>query len=259
MTWFDDADIREVALGGPDTSMRIQVTWQVRAVKRPAGAAFVPEQWLAANLQRHSFRDPDAAGLRLPQMKAWVDPKDNPDDTPCVADPLGGYRGLENQLYRVEIHNDGSVPGVPLSFKWSRDNGSVVAAWSDLEGEDLIVDGVHDTARGFSAGQWVELTDEVAQLNAIPGVLVRLAKVDRNRLTMDPGVVGAITGPHKSLQVRSSGAGISARARTPRWRGGAIVLEEDKPTRSSAASRSASASPGQRGGADLATGRATTG
>jgi hypothetical protein len=35
---------------------------------------------------------------------------------------VSGYRGLENQLYRAEIH-DGGSPST-ASFKWRRDRGS---------------------------------------------------------------------------------------------------------------------------------------
>src|SRR5205085_11812880 len=37
-----------------------------------------------------------------------------------------GYQRLENQLYRVEVHRGSDAQEGP-SFKWSRDNGSVVA------------------------------------------------------------------------------------------------------------------------------------
>src|SRR5699024_5941958 len=48
---------------------------------------------------------------------------------PCVVDPAGGYRGLENRLYRVEVHEGGRVgAATPPRFKWSRDNASVAAS-----------------------------------------------------------------------------------------------------------------------------------
>ena len=47
-----------------------------------------------------------------------------PVDDPCELPPTGGYRGLENQLYRVEIHDPGQ-PGGAATFKWSRENASV--------------------------------------------------------------------------------------------------------------------------------------
>jgi hypothetical protein len=200
VTWLEDGRIREVALGGPDTSLRKRVTWRVQA--KPVdidakGAAAKPEgwpeDWLASQVQRHHWQAQGKEARVYPQMQAWTDPKDNPDVTPCVADPLGGYQGLENQLYRVEIHQtDVSQAGDKVTtFKWSRDNGSVVAAWEETDGNDLIVGGVHDRVHGFAPGQWVELTNEIDQIKGIPGVLVRLVKVERERLTVDPNTIPA--------------------------------------------------------------------
>jgi Family of unknown function (DUF6519) len=195
VSWLEDASIRDAALGGPDTALRGELVWQVRAIARPTATA--PElddadkagKWLSENVKRHPVTSP-LPGLRLPRMTASVDPKDNPDDTPCVADPLGGYTGLENQLYRVEIHAAPDVDDQPasdlLTFKWSRDNGSVVAALVRHTDHDLIVEGVHDIAHGFSAGQWVEVADRRSELRGEHGVMVRLLKVDQGVLTYDP-------------------------------------------------------------------------
>ena len=73
-----------------------------------------------------------STGPRLPLMRAFVDPKDNPDDTPCVADPLGGYRAsrTSSTAWRSTPHRRRPIRprSGKLTFKWSRDNGSVVAA-----------------------------------------------------------------------------------------------------------------------------------
>ena len=47
-----------------------------------------------------------------------------PADDPCELPPIGGYRGLENQLYRVEVHDAGQ-PGGAATFKLSSENASV--------------------------------------------------------------------------------------------------------------------------------------
>ena len=114
VTWMEDPAIRETALGGPDTALRRQLVAQVRAVATPDGvdSSDKAATWLSEHVLRHPVFSA-LPGPRLPVMRAFVDPKDVPDDTPCVADPLGGYRGLENQLYRVEIHDApaASAPG----------------------------------------------------------------------------------------------------------------------------------------------------
>jgi hypothetical protein len=44
-------------------------------------------------------------------------------------------------------------------------------------------------SRGFEAGNWVELSDDTLELQALPGVLVKLAKVEGCTLSVDPGSV----------------------------------------------------------------------
>jgi Family of unknown function (DUF6519) len=116
-----------------------------------------------------------------PKCRLGPIPRITPTSPPAWPTPWGGYQGLENQLYRVEIHQRGEK----VTFKWSRDNGSVVAAWEGMDDNDLIVGGVHDRVHGFAPGQWVELTNEIDQVKKIPGVMVRLLKVERERLTID--------------------------------------------------------------------------
>src|SRR5438093_545155 len=53
-------------------------------------------------------------------------------DDPCTIAADGGYRGPENRLYRVEIHEPG--PLGTATFKWSRDNASVATAVTSVDG-----------------------------------------------------------------------------------------------------------------------------
>ena len=77
----------------------------------------------------------------------------------CQPTPAAGYRGLENQLYRVEIHQAGNQS--TATFKWSRENGSVVVAVTGLSGSQVYVDSLGPDANlGFSPGQWVEISDD---------------------------------------------------------------------------------------------------
>src|SRR5262249_49802899 len=85
-----------------------------------------------------------------------------------------------NQLYRVEIHRGGA--GSQATFKWSRDNGSVLTSWIQTSGNDLVV----GSTRGFAAGNWVELLDDETELSGEPGPLVKVTKVQADRLTVDP-------------------------------------------------------------------------
>ena len=115
-------------------------------------------------------------------LAAQVDPGQKVTDA-CVTSPDSKYRGAENQLYRVEIHTGGSAG--KATFKWSRDNGSVVTAWLGTSGTNLQV----EHARGFEAGDWVELSDDTNELQGLPGTLVKLTKVEGDMLSADPAAV----------------------------------------------------------------------
>jgi len=224
ITSIEDEFIREKALNGPDTCTRAKVTWQVKAL--PVDDAFQKKiselkeeaEQIKKNdrlsetdkkrlteiqqdidaitgvldkLPPHAEGELDPAACKTPlkllvggaaMLSARVDPGKKIEDA-CVTPPDAKYRGAENQLYRVEIHDGGN--GATASFKWSRDNGSVATAWLGLgsSGNDLRV----SHTRGFEAGNWVELSNEPLDLLGLPGVLVKLAKVEGETLSVDPG------------------------------------------------------------------------
>jgi len=203
VTSLEDDAIREVALGGPDTTTRAEVVWQVRV------QPLVGDRWkpfvgaTCANFPLEKMRE--ALTGNAPRLKAKAKEPDSVADDTCLSAPEARYRGPENQLYRVEIH---AVDDDTVTFVWSRENGSVVAEWLATEGDDLRVAGVRDKIRGFEAGDWVELTDDRLELGSQAGVLVRLARVDRDRLTVDPTTA---TGPINSIP------STLANARVRRW------------------------------------------
>ncbi|MEZ4559165.1 MAG: DUF6519 domain-containing protein [Caldilineaceae bacterium] len=99
---------------------------------------------------------------------------------PCFIPPSAGYRRLENQLYRVEVHKPGGLG--TATFKWSRDNGVVVTAVEKISGKEVTVHDVGpDEVLGFANGQWVELSDDGLELNGLPGQLVQIDTVDEAR------------------------------------------------------------------------------
>ena len=175
--------IRETALGGPDTCTRAQVVWQVK--------------WLAVGDEGgydynygYEYGPPcdgplgDLVVSNPVRLAARVDPGPKIKDA-CITAPDSKYRGVENQLYRVEIHRGGKVG--EATFKWSRDNGSLVTSWIDVGGNDLQV----ANARGFAAGNWVELSDDIGELHGKSGILVKLVKVESGVLSLDPSSIPA--------------------------------------------------------------------
>jgi hypothetical protein len=117
-----------------------------------------------------------------------------------------GYRGLENQLYRVEVHETGDATSA--TFKWSRENGSVVVAVTGTSGPVVYVDSLgFDANLGFSAGQWVELTDdshEFGQDPNQPGQLYQIDSVTPDQLyvTLKQAVPAGAIDPTKNARMR---------------------------------------------------------
>jgi hypothetical protein len=175
---IEDPRLREVALLGPDTATRSEVLWRVRLLKA-AGAAPNGEgaaSWADDMVQQHLRARPR---LRL-AARALTS---NTDTDPCQLSPLAQYRGRENQLYRVQIHDawpkdantgDGGRDPALFTFKWSRDNGSVVfpivrvagaespAAAGDQEIEVTVTVGNlgRDDRFGLVAGDIVEFVHD---------------------------------------------------------------------------------------------------
>lgn len=139
-----DAAIREPALGGPDTSGRAQVVWQVRT--HPFEGDQVDDV-LALLAGDPPTMAATASGSLL-------------DDTPCLADPDAAYRGPENQLYRVEIHRGGAAG--EATFTWSRDNAAVAVfpVVQAFDGGVVLEHLGRDDRGGLAEGQWVELCDD---------------------------------------------------------------------------------------------------
>jgi hypothetical protein len=173
ITALEDSGIREEALGGPDTASRLQTVCQVKFEK------------VEREIEDCSGFGPDwqpEEAVSSGWLRARTLPGASSED-PCIIPPQAKYRRAENQLYRVEIHKAG--PAGSATFKWSRDNGSMVTRLERIEGNRLVVSnpGRDDLAR-FAAGQWLELSDERRVLYGEPGVLVKLAAVDGNELTV---------------------------------------------------------------------------
>lgn len=159
----DDA-IREKALLGPDTATRAKVVWQVKVLPNPAGETCKD---LAATLGR-----PVA-----PLAKARVRPT-VPSADPCIQAPDARYRGAENQLYRVEVH-DGGKAGDGATFKWSRDNGSVIFPIVQMNGAVATLEHLGRDARlGLRVGEWVEVVDDDQTLRGGPGPMLQVDAID---------------------------------------------------------------------------------
>ena len=181
VTWLDDESIREVALGshGPDTATRAKVICQVKALELTS-TEFI-------NLTCQNIQDApvwqERLGLWQPenrgQLKAKADEPDDPNATePCIIAPEARYRGVENQLYRVEIHRAGNLT-TPATFKWSRENGSILLPVRSINGNRVTLEHMGRDARsGVQVGDWVEIVDDEYELRAESAALLQVTSVN---------------------------------------------------------------------------------
>ena len=155
---------------GVDTTGRLQTVWQVKLLQNIGDAdCATPDGELPgwAGLTRPS-------GARLSNSTGEVTGQPNP----CLTPPVAGYKGLENQLYRVEIHRGGAQAAA--TFKWSRDNATVATRVQEIHGGNrLVVESLgRDDVLGFHAGEWVEILDDWHELHGLPGRLHRIRPGD---------------------------------------------------------------------------------
>lgn len=166
---LEDPSILESALGGPDTATRTKTVWQVKhlEVTNPA-----------VNAKPHLFGpgwSPGAAGAPG-ELDARARPEEDSGDGRLLP-PRAGYTRLENQLYRVEIHERG--PRGTATFKWSRENASVAAAIEEASGSVLTVQSVgKDDVLGFARDQWAEVLEDGTELGRRRGELMRIRGVE---------------------------------------------------------------------------------
>ena len=230
VTSLDDDHIREVALGGPDTSTRSRTVWQARVLRVKADTSKIAA--LHPLLEKHvetasKLEDSPTDDLRFTLAQTdnrilellGVDCESSFDDeirdenpsssgllaaqavpparteSRCAVPPSAGYELLENQLYRVEIHQGGERDAA--TFKWSRDNGSIETAVLSVTPRETVTEIVvrdlgRDEPLGFANGQYVELVDDSREQAGQAGPLVQIIS-DINPTTRTIVVNGVFT------------------------------------------------------------------
>lgn len=196
--------LREVALGGPDTATRLQQVAQVRALALPQSA---PDSGWHCGAELEAWNQLTAAPSA--RLAARAEPELATTGV-CEIAATAGYRRLENQLYRVEIHAvdaDGQA-----WFKWSRENGSVAYA---VESVSIDTATQRTTVRVAARGRdehldlalhdRVELVDDEAELQQRAGVLLEYVQDgdDARELVLagvPPAALGRDPGRHPLLR-----------------------------------------------------------
>lgn len=199
----EDKELLEPALGGADTTTRLKTVWQLRCVPLDKGRTIEE----LSRRYRRGWPSPQADWERtLSSGRMTVD--------------TAGINGNDNRLYRVEIHQSGRLG--QATFKWSRDNGAVVARVDRLDNNKLILANPDlTTSEAFRGAQWIEVTNNARTEDGRLGVMVKLQKS-----FVEDGVLSVATWDGNTQppdDIANSGEGVTVR----RWDGATTVIQED--------------------------------
>ncbi|OKH52986.1 hypothetical protein NIES2101_12945 [Calothrix sp. HK-06] len=175
ITYIQDEEIREVALGGTDTATRSQVIWQVKVEKLDKDATKCTDEDWKELLEKWQ---PKNRGLLAAKAKETTEQNET-----CSIKSDTRYRDKENQLYRVEIHADSTGKA---TFKWSRENGSVIFPIDADSGVEITGTTItlqlkhwwHDYRFGLTEGDWVEIVNDYISLNQLAKPLWKVGKIE---------------------------------------------------------------------------------
>jgi hypothetical protein len=168
---LDDPDIREKALGGPDTTTRLKTIWMIKCIKVAERGTKTECKNFLSGWAPYPFQ----SGRLTAKTEELQQ-----DTGPCQLPKSSGYHSLENQLYRIEIHRGGSHG--QATFKWSRENGSVEASIKTVSSKTITLNNLRrDPALGFTNSQWVEIVTDKTELatepDGQPSSLVKIASI----------------------------------------------------------------------------------
>ena len=214
VTHIETPALVETAVG-VETSSRLQTVWQVRVLAdEMSGTA--------------SCASPDADIAGWPAVIAPTSGHLStgtfdiaPSTDPCELPPTGGYRGLENQLYRVQIH-DGGLPGPGgATFIWSRENASVASRVASIvSATELELDSLgRDDVLRFNTGDWVEIIDDAREFSQGPGEMRKITVTEATRrISFTPALPAAMLPPTlPPPQFPSSAFPTASNLRVRRW------------------------------------------
>ncbi len=191
ISYVEDDDIREVALGGTDTASRAKVVWQVKVIESPAEKKITKSSNYSNFIELLESQNAAYPGTGM--MQAKVKDKSKDDKEPCQVSPESRYRGAENQLYRVQIHkpsnlnlmNENKKDGNSgVTFKYSRNNSSInhpIRAQLSKDSTTLALAIEHmgrDDRFSLKPNDWVEIVDDDYTLQNRAENLLQVKSVD---------------------------------------------------------------------------------
>lgn len=158
----EDPAIREIALGGLDTTGRTRTVWQARSLPLAPD-----EDWSEALLR-----------VQRARLRAVLSARRNPPDSPAPG----------NRLYRVEVHGSGGLYGWPRLPGDAEGAAHVTAVESTDGGGGTLT--LQPGAPGMDAllpGARVEIFTRATDAAEQPGALAHVTAVDpaRHQVTVD--------------------------------------------------------------------------
>lgn len=173
----DDPMLNEPALSGIETTLRSRVVWQVRTHKLS---------------QRHEPGSPDFEALRTEAQEVLTRMRSEHRGMLKVrlagsaaetagrrgsATRGGQFRGVENLLYRIEVHEGGQAGRA--TFKWSRENGAALLPLDSLGGQvaQVAPRARKDLAR-LRPGAWLEASNSHDRLAGRQHAMVQVKSAD---------------------------------------------------------------------------------
>lgn len=195
ITHLEDPDIREIALGGPDTSTKLQTICEVKlkeikSVHSDSG-------------QRRDYPDiQQIVTIAELELKKMNDERDGrlsvfgPQDSLSLSTSDANYEAVGNHLYRIQIHDDGEtntrysnnneprsdnvISNNHATFKWSKDNASVAFPIKQLKEYEVVLDQAgRSITSAFRIGDLVEIVDDKDETSEHPkGYMRRITRID---------------------------------------------------------------------------------
>ncbi len=180
--------LTDPAFEGLDTTARVRSNIKLRGWWEKQETGSDPFATVAKNMDQSELlklmQRPER--LELPLLRAFTN-FDSSNEDDCSVDPSSGYTGLENQLYRIEVHfagkdgktfwdgsnEEGNNRDTAFSLKWSRDNGSIVYAGMTTGDGVTLTTKWRDDSTAIHKGDYVELIsgdNESGTLAEVTGV-----------------------------------------------------------------------------------------
>lgn len=192
----DSRRIADVALGGQDSASRAQTVWALRLAELDSKDARAlrkgsPDALLAKLMP--AARGRLAARAKHPSAATGEDSHLNSSTS--------AYRGVENHLYRVEIHKGGTADE-GASFVWSRENGSAVFAVAQIEDTEVrLMKPRSDARSGLQIGDIMSLEGAEQRLGQ-PASLFRIVRVDKNGVDLELDAAPTLSAQTGNLLLR---------------------------------------------------------